>query len=179
MSAPSTPTGSGPPAILTKRNSSNFECSVCDARAKLIYQCGRCSTVRRYCQSYSCQSDDWDKHQQECSRDLLMAGFPLLEFMEDTVIKHVSGGPTWTRSRKVSLAPSDSFEAFTVVRPLSSLPYPSLILLLLILWLRCCEGLVALVILGEKEKRDFFEMKSSFFFFFLFGDFLFGDKSIL
>jgi len=32
--------------------------------------------------------------------------------MEDTAIRNVSGGPKWTRNRKISLATPDSIEAF-------------------------------------------------------------------
>ena len=84
-------------------------CAVCNARAKLVYICLVCDESRKYCSQFVCQSEDWDRHQKLCHIKHLQEVERLKElqasngshdFLEHTLIKHVSGGPTLARSKK-------------------------------------------------------------------------------
>jgi hypothetical protein len=83
-----------------------MDCHVCNIRAKLIYTCKKCGAERKYCGSYVCQAEDWDSHQLQCNVETGAS-----EVLEDTLIKHVSGGLSWSRSRKISISTSDIMEA--------------------------------------------------------------------
>ena len=96
-----------------------IDCHVCQIRAKLIYTCKKCGTERRYCGSYVCQSEDWDSHQIQCN-----VATGASEVLEDTLIKHVSGGLSWSRSRKISISASDIMDAVRSVRETTRAPSP-------------------------------------------------------
>jgi len=106
------------PSSSVPKSPAASSCVVCGIKAKLVYQCKKCGEERRFCASFVCQAENWDSHQLACN---VPVGASVV--LEDTLIKHISGGLSWSRSRKISISTSDIAEAMrNASEPLSFSP---------------------------------------------------------
>ena len=72
-------------------------CAACGNPAFLKFACGGCKTERFYCQTYSCQFDDWSQHQTDCTALINSI------YKEDTVITRLNDHSSWERRRRRSV----------------------------------------------------------------------------